>query len=280
MNMRFFLISWILLGLWIVCFEKALEANRYYDNDAVSGRKNRYVVFVGKYFFTEFQEKMPKTYAKWLGYAKILYGERRAFEAMRHLLIRAYGEAFFYLLFSVMISAISPVFSICMLALPLVRIASALQKLKKDAKLRIKSIERSLPDLLAGWVLSLKAGMTPTAVWEKREMQSASPLDQEIQRITQMMQEGVSRKQAYLRFGEDFAMEDLRECGRLFSQYMELGGNELCIQLEEIRRKAVERRIRIDQKEAEKASQQMIFPSLLLFIGILILVMTPILGQW
>ena len=280
MNMRFFLISWILLGLWIVCFEKALEANRYYDNDAVSGRKNRYVVLVGKYFFTKFQEKMPRTYSKWIGYAKIIYGERRAFEAMRNLLIRAYGEAFFYLLPSVMISAASPVLSMCMLALPLVKIASALQKMKKDADLRIKRIEQSLPDLLAGWILSLKAGMTPTAVWEKREMQTEDPLYQEIQRITQMMQEGVSRKQAYLRFGEDFAMEDLRECGRLFSQYMELGGNELCIQLEEIRRKAVAKRRRIDQKEAERASQQMIFPSLLLFIAILILVMTPMLGQW
>ncbi len=152
-------------------------------------------------------------------------------------------------------------------------------RLKKRA-LKVRSeVSKSLVTVISKIILSIRAGSILQQAWLETGLSQKGPLYDEMLRVDKSIKEGRSIKEAYRDFGRTYKLETIRDMNSLLLDSIRLGSNKLCEELEVLRKREVNREIRGLKKEADRASQRMIYPGLLLFIVILILVMAPVLSQ-
>lgn len=165
------------------------------------------------------------------------------------------------------------------MAFILLRIGGSLYSVKRKAHQREREIERALGDVLTRLILALHAGALPVSAWQAVAEEGDSPLHHEMRRVMERVDSGEALRLAASRLSHRFHVEGLSDMVQLFTQSLELGGVELAEGLERIRTRLYAERTRRYVIEAERASQRMMFPSLVLFVGILLLVMTPVIGR-
>lgn len=152
-------------------------------------------------------------------------------------------------------------------------------RLKKRA-LKVRSeVSKSLVTVISKIILSIRAGSILQQAWLETGLSQKGPLYEEMLRVDKNIKEGQSIKEAYREFGRTYRLETIKDMNGLLLDSIRLGSNKLCEELEVLRKREVNREIRELKKEADRASQRMIYPGLLLFIVILVLVMEPVLGQ-
>lgn len=156
---------------------------------------------------------------------------------------------------------------------------SRLQDLKKKSKSLIEELENALTDMLTQFVLSLRSGTLPFIAWKTIAEEGEGALYREMSRVVRDVETGVGLRAAMAGFGRTMPIKAMHDCADLFSQSVEVGGSDLSVSLERLRSVLYQERKREYAMQAERCCQQMLFPSLLLFIGILLLVLTPMLGQ-
>lgn len=172
----------------------------------------------------------------------------------------------------------SPLFWILAASMGL-RYYASIYLLKTQASREKKIVESQISDLLTGLVLSLRAGMLLDAAWMELSQNKEGPLYEEMRRVSRMRKEGVGFNQAYLSFGGRYQLDVLKDFSQLIIQNVELGGSELARGMDQLRRKETREKINRLNKEADRAQEQMLLPSLLQFIGILLLLIVPLFGQ-
>lgn len=151
--------------------------------------------------------------------------------------------------------------------------------LSKKAKEIQDEVIQSLPEMLSRLLLSIQAGSLVQDAWTETGLSQEGILYEEMREQAVLVKQGVSLTESYRSFGRHFQLPVLGEIGQLMVEGLHLGTQQLVKELETIRSRQVQAARRRMMEEAERASQQMIFPSILLFIGILILVMAPMLAQ-
>lgn len=149
----------------------------------------------------------------------------------------------------------------------------------REAKRVMLAVNEDLIDMLTRFILALGAGALPLVAWREIAGEGEGVLYEEMNRVSRRLDAGESLRTAIGSMSARFSIEGMRECTQLFGQSMEVGGKELAGGLSRIRTKLLEERARNFAIEAERASQRMLFPSLLLFVGILLLVMVPMIGR-
>lgn len=138
---------------------------------------------------------------------------------------------------------------------------------------------RSLPEMLSRLLLSLQAGSLIKNAWQETAHSQEGVLYEEMRQLEEGMAEGLSAGEVYRHFGRHFRLPVLGDIGQLMVEGLQLGSQQLAGELETIRTRQVQAEKRRLMEEADRASQQMIFPSILLFLAILILVLAPMLSQ-
>ncbi len=152
-------------------------------------------------------------------------------------------------------------------------------RLKKKALKVRNEVSKSLVTVISRIILSIRAGSILQQAWLETGLSQKGPLYDEMLRVDKSIKEGRSIKEAYRDFGRTYKLETIRDMNSLLLDSIRLGSNKLCEELEILRKREVNREIRELKKEADRASQRMIYPGLLLFIVILILAMAPVLSQ-
>lgn len=175
--------------------------------------------------------------------------------------------------------AIHPLVFLVFCCFPVLRIFSDQESLRKKTKAIKEDLEEELPQMLTQFVLALRSGVLPYQAWMDLAQKGKGPLYGEMRALLLRMEGGVSLRVAMQEFGRKFELPALQEAGEILYQGMETGSGELASGLERLRSSLFENRSRSYKLRAEEASQQMIFPSLLLFLGILLLVLVPIFGR-
>lgn len=156
---------------------------------------------------------------------------------------------------------------------------SRLQDVKKQSRNLTEEMENALTDMLTQFILSLRAGTLPFVAWKTIAEKGQGALYQEMSRVVREIEAGEGLRAAMAGFGRVMPIKAMHDCAELFSQSIEVGGADLSVSLERLRSTLYQERKREYALQAERSSQRMLFPSLLLFIGILLLVLLPMLGQ-
>lgn len=173
----------------------------------------------------------------------------------------------------------SPFLAFLVLALMALRAYASSYELKRQARAIKRAAYADLPGLLTKLVLAMRAGSLANQAWLEVARSDAGPLYQEMERVVEDRMEGVGVDQAYRSFGRRFHMEGLDQLAMLYAQHLSLGGEELLEGLDRVRQMEIQVRKRSLKKEADRASQKMVFPSLLVFTAIMVLVIVPILNH-
>lgn len=151
-------------------------------------------------------------------------------------------------------------------------------RIKREASKLQKQVQLSILPVINRMVLSIRAGSLLQEAWEDTAKSNDGPLFKEMLRVEKLVSEGHSIKDAYREFGKSFRIESLKDMTGILLDSLSLGSIKLCEELETLREREVNRAKRALKQEADRAQEKMIFPGILLFVAILILVMAPMLA--
>ena len=149
-------------------------------------------------------------------------------------------------------------------------------KLKEDSNKKMASLRKELPDMLLKLWLSLKAGLIFEKAWRDVAFSQEGLVYEQMQEVLERQEMGLANKKTFLEFANRYPAPVLREIGELSANHLLLGGSELESQLYAIRKELLDKERRHLEVEADKASQNMLFPAMLIFLGILLLMFLPI----
>ena len=164
------------------------------------------------------------------------------------------------------------------------------ERKRQAEKLRQRKLQREYPQLVEQLALLIGSGMTIRRAWERilwmeERMQkvrgSQTHLFQAEMQITyQEMQKGCGEKEAYERFGQRIGMTEYRRLSSLLARNLEKGTRNLCDLLSAESQEAWENRKFQAKKLGEEAGMKLLFPMLLLFVLILIILLYPAINKF
>lgn len=135
------------------------------------------------------------------------------------------------------------------------------------------------PQVLSKMTLLVNAGMVLRDAWKKVAMTGKGVIYQEMQITMQEFENGVSEIQAYQNFADRCALKEMRKFASLVTQGLSKGSADLANFLKEMADELwAEKRSMVMQKAA-KAETKLLIPTILIFVGILILIIVPIFGS-
>ncbi len=164
------------------------------------------------------------------------------------------------------------------------------ERKRQAEKQRQRKLQREYPQLVEQLALLIGSGMTIRRAWERilwmeERMQkvrgSQTHLFQAEMQITyQEMQKGCGEKEAYERFGQRIGMTEYRRLSSLLARNLEKGTRNLCDLLSAESQEAWENRKFQAKKQGEEAGMKLLFPMLLLFVLILIILLYPAINKF
>ncbi len=149
--------------------------------------------------------------------------------------------------------------------------------LTNKVKKRRLEIQLEFPDFINKLTLLLNAGLTMSKAWEKISLDSkkVSAFYKEVEKTVSQLKTGVSEAEAFGEFAKRLKTPEISRVMSTIIQNSKKGGNDLVMTLKlqsneswEIRKNAVRRL-------GEEASTKLLFPMMIMFFAIIIIVVTP-----
>lgn len=156
---------------------------------------------------------------------------------------------------------------------------------QEHEKKRTELLKREYPHLVSKLVILLGAGMTLSASWKKiafsyeqkrqKKLIQLHPLYEEMLITCHEIESGVGEAAAFARFGERCGLHEYRKFTGLLTQNLTKGTKEMVSLLETEVYAAFEERKNHARKSGEEAQTKMLFPMLLMFGIVLVIIMVP-----
>ena len=134
-----------------------------------------------------------------------------------------------------------------------------------------------LPQMLSKLTLLVNSGMLLRDAWNLVAKQGNSILFQEMQLTAVQLDNGVSEYNAYREFAERCGLKEVRKFASLVVQGLEKGGSELTFFLKDMSDEMWLEKKNMVKRKGEQANSKLLIPTLIIFAGILIMIMAPIL---
>lgn len=150
--------------------------------------------------------------------------------------------------------------------------------LHKKVKLREQLMMIELPELLNGIVLLVGAGETvQRAILRCLETRKsdANPLYRELAVMTAEWNGGYSFQQAFENFSKRCAVPEVSLFATTVLLNMRRGGGEFVLALRDLSRLLWEKRKAVSRTRGEQASSKLVFPMVVIFLIVIVLVGTP-----
>ena len=112
--------------------------------------------------------------------------------------------------------------------------------------------------------------------WEEVAFTGESSLYKEMQRAVDEMNNGVSEIDAMFNFGSRCIIPEIKKFTSTIVQGMVKGNSELTAMLQEQSKEVWAMKKQNVRRQGEKASAKLLFPMMLMFVGILVMVIIPI----
>lgn len=124
--------------------------------------------------------------------------------------------------------------------------------------------------------LLTNAGMIMREAWEEVAYNGETTIYKEMQRSVEEMQNGFSETDALYRFGNRCIIPEIKKFTSTIIQGIQKGNSELTAMLQEQSGEVWEAKKQNVKRQGEKAASKLLFPMLLMFVGILIMIIIPI----
>ncbi|WP_332107936.1 type II secretion system F family protein [Paenibacillus sp. URB8-2] len=150
--------------------------------------------------------------------------------------------------------------------------------LHKKVKVREQLIMMELPDLLSGIVLLVSAGETVQRAiircLESRKNDN-HPLYRELLVMTGEWEKGYSFQQAFENFSKRCAVQEVSLFTTTVLLNVRRGGSDFALALRDLSRLLWEKRKAVSRTRGEQASSKLVFPMVVIFVVVIVLVGTP-----
>jgi len=153
----------------------------------------------------------------------------------------------------------------------------SVSQLNDKIKKRHLQIQLDFPDFLNKLTLLINAGMTVTRAWEKIVINNTkeNPLYDELAIVIADIRSGKPEVQAYEDFAKRCRMSEISRFVSVIVQNLRKGSNELVSILRLQANECWEMRKHAAKRIGEEASTKMLFPMMIMFLAILIIVAVP-----
>lgn len=141
---------------------------------------------------------------------------------------------------------------------------------------RREEILMDLPQVLSKLTLLVNSGMVLRNAWKRTSITGTRVLYQEMQNTSMEIDNGVMEIDAYKNFAERCSIKEVRKFTMLIIQNLQKGNEELAYFLGDMADEMWEVKKNTVKQQGEKANSRLLFPVLLIFIGILVLILVPI----
>ncbi|EMS73954.1 type II secretion system F family protein [Ruminiclostridium cellobioparum] len=151
-------------------------------------------------------------------------------------------------------------------------------RLKNRVKLRRLEIQLEFPNFINKLTLLLNAGMTMSKAWEKisgDRTGSRSTFYQEVEKTVCDLKAGKNEAEAYSQFAKRVKVPEISRLMSTILQNTKRGGTDLVLSLRLQSNECWEMRKSAVRKLGEEASTKLLFPMMIMFFAILIIVVTP-----
>ena len=133
------------------------------------------------------------------------------------------------------------------------------------------------PHVLSHMALLINAGMTLRETVEVIAYKGNGPLTREFQAMVRDIGNGMSDEEALKALADRCEIAEVRKLTSTILQNLQKGGNELAKNLIAMSSEVWKARISNAREVAEKASTKLLFPIMIIFGGILLMVLVPML---
>ena len=142
---------------------------------------------------------------------------------------------------------------------------------------RRQEIVLDLPQVLSKLTLLVNSGMVLRDAWKKVSITGERTLYLEMQNTNLEMENGVMEIDAYRNFAERCNVKEVRKFTSLIIQNLNKGNEELAYFMKDLSDEMWEVKKNEVKQKGEKANSQLLLP--MIFIGILLIIMVPIMQQ-
>ena len=144
-----------------------------------------------------------------------------------------------------------------------------------DCEKMKNEIEMDFPKVMSKLTILVSSGMVLRNAWQKVAMDGKGRLYEEMRITSADINNGVSEITAYRQFGERCDTAEGKKFASLISQNLVKGSNELVTYMTDLTNELwKEKELRVTKKTGE-AVQKLLIPSVVIFIGILVLILVP-----
>lgn len=143
---------------------------------------------------------------------------------------------------------------------------------------RRREILMDLPQVLSKLTLLVNSGMVLRDAWKRTAFTGKRVLYKEMQNTTLEIENGVMEIEAYKNFADRCSIKEVRKFTSLVIQNIQKGNEELAYFLSEMADEMWEMKKNEVKQKGEKANTKLLFPILLIFIGILMIVLVPVMN--
>lgn len=147
--------------------------------------------------------------------------------------------------------------------------------LRKRLEKRHEKMEADYATMLTKMSLMVQVGITATEAFERVAYSAEGVLYEEMQRAASNMANGMSVEEALTRFTLHCPLRGIKKFVSLFKQNLVKGGADFPIALNEMAENAWEDRKNRAKGKGEVADQKLLGPTLVMFVGILLMIMIP-----
>ena len=138
---------------------------------------------------------------------------------------------------------------------------------------------RDFPSAVSTIALLVNAGMFLRDAWKQVAYSSDEPLYMQMRVVVDDMNNGISESDAIFAFANRCGTKEIRKFSTLITQAIEKGGRDLTDSLTKQSDLLMNEKRELSLQQGEKASNKLMLPIGMIFLGILVMIMMPILGN-
>lgn len=131
------------------------------------------------------------------------------------------------------------------------------------------------PQILSKLALLVNSGMVMREAWNKVAVSGERVIYKEMQITMEEFHNGVSELEAYRNFAERCGIKEIRRFASTMIQNLQKGNAEVAFFLREMSDEMWEEKKHLVKRKGEAANSKLMVPSLIIFIGILVMIMVP-----
>ena len=147
---------------------------------------------------------------------------------------------------------------------------------RTKAARRRENIARQFPNVVSKLALLLCSGMVMERAWSETANSNEGELYSEMKRTTRDLSQNAAPERAYSEFIVRCNTKETSKLASAILQNLTKGNTEIGNLMRELAHEAWQERRHLAKRDAEKANSQLLIPTMLLFVSILVMIAVPI----